>query len=87
MLVNFKAALAVRQIKQIDLALKLKIDPTFLSQVINQRRGADPSLRARLATALQADEAWLFKTVSNIPRRTTCLEPAPVGMSRAARRG
>ena len=68
MLVNFKAALAARLVKQIDLALQLKIDPTFLSRIINRRSEADESLRARLAAALQVDEGWLFSTVTRIPR-------------------
>ena len=68
MLVNFKAALAARRVKQIDLALQLKIDPSFLSRIINQRCEADASLRARLAAALEVEEAWLFQTVACIPR-------------------
>ena len=71
MLVNFKAALAARRMKQVDLALDLRIDPTFLSRVINRRCEADASLRARLAAALEVEEAWLFQTVARIPR------PAP----------
>ena len=68
MLVNFKAALAARRVKQIDLALQLKLDPTFLSRIINRRCEADASLRARLAAALEVEEAWLFQTVARIPK-------------------
>ena len=85
MLVNFKAALAARRVKQIDLALQLKIDPTLLSRIINRRCEADESLRAKLAAALQVDEGWLFQTIPNIPRGTSRLESAPTGMSCAAR--
>jgi len=67
MLVNFKAALAARKMKQVDLALGLKMDPTLLSRVINQRCEADKSLRTQLAAALQVDEGWLFSTSFRVP--------------------
>ena len=68
MLVNFKAALAARRVKQIDLTLQLKIDPTLLSRIINCRCEADPSLRAKLAAALEVEEGWLFQMVASIPK-------------------
>ena len=69
MLANFKTALAARGMRQIELALELKISPTALSEIVNGRRTASPSLRARLAELLQADEAWLFSSVTRIPNR------------------
>ncbi len=81
MLANFKAALAARRVKQIDLALQLKIDPTFLSRVINRRCEADPALRARIATALEVEETWLFQTATRIPRTARSV---PVGDSSLA---
>ena len=68
MLVNIKTALAARGMRQIGLALSEKIPPTVLSEVINGRREASPEMRARIARALQADEGWLFSTVTRIPR-------------------
>lgn len=70
MLANLKTAIAARRMKQVDLALRLKIAPTVLSEIIHCRREADDSLRARIAEALHADEAWLFSTVSRIPQPT-----------------
>jgi len=67
MLTNLKAALAVRHLRQVDLALSLKIPPSTLSEIICGRRSADPSLRARIAETLCADEAWLFSTLARIP--------------------
>jgi hypothetical protein len=68
-LVNFKTALAARGMRQIELALDLKVSPTVLSEIVNGRRSANPSLRARLAEVLQADEAWLFSSFTRIPKR------------------
>lgn len=69
MLVNFKTALAAKRIRQVDLATSLKITPPALSEIINGRRQADASLRARIALALEVDEAWLFATFTKIPGR------------------
>ena len=69
MLANFKTALAARGMRQIELALELKVSPTVLSEIVNGRRTASPSLRARLAELLQADEACLFSSVTRIPNR------------------
>jgi transcriptional regulator with XRE-family HTH domain len=75
-LANLKTAIAARRTTQVDLALDLKIAPTVLSEIIHGRRQADPSLRARIAEALEADESWLFSTVTRIPRPA---EASPVG--------
>lgn len=76
MLANFKATLAARKIHQVDLALQLRIDPTLLSQIVNERKQADASLRARIAGALAVDEHWLFSTFTSIPvPRTVLTEP------------
>ena len=64
---NIKTALAARRMRQVDLALDLKISPSVLSEIIYGRRQADPSLRARIAEALRADESWLFSPVMRIP--------------------
>ena len=67
MLANLKTAIAQRGLKQVDLAQSLKIPPTVLSEIIHGRRRADASLRSRIATALRADEVWLFDTFVRIP--------------------
>jgi len=71
MLTNLKTALAVRRIRQVELALSLGIPPSTLSEIICGRRQADPSLRVRIAEALRADEAWLFSAVTRIPAPQT----------------
>ena len=77
MLANFKTAVAARGMRQVDLALELKIAPSVLSEIINGRRSASPSLRARLAELLQADEAWLFSSFTRIPNRAdSATEPS-----------
>jgi transcriptional regulator with XRE-family HTH domain len=75
MLVNFKTALAARKIHQADLARSLQIAPTVLSEIIHERRHADASLRARIATALRANETWLFSTAARIPGPTSFGNP------------
>lgn len=66
MLMNIKTALAARRLRQVDLALSLKIPPSTLSEIICGRRQADPLQRARIAEALRADEAWLFSPLTRI---------------------
>ena len=51
-LLNLKSAIAARQTRQVDLAISLKIAPSLLSEIVNGRRQADASLRARIAQAL-----------------------------------
>lgn len=67
MLVNLKTALAARHMKQVDLALVLKVPPSTLSEIICGRRQPDPSLLARIADALHVDETWLSSSVAHIP--------------------
>ena len=74
MLANLKTAIAMRRLKQADLAQSLKIPPTVLSEIIHGRRRADASLRARISAALCADEGWLFSTIARIPAPPLRLE-------------
>jgi transcriptional regulator with XRE-family HTH domain len=67
MLANIKTALAVRGIRQTDLAVRLRISTSLLSEVVCGRRQADASLRARIASELSADESWLFSEHVRIP--------------------
>jgi transcriptional regulator with XRE-family HTH domain len=59
-LVNFKIALAIRKLRQVDFALRCRIDPTLLSLIINERRAANTRHRAKLSKALGVSESWLF---------------------------
>ena len=68
MLLNLKTTIAARRLTQADLAPRLRISPTALSEIIHGRRQADPSLRTRIAEALRADEAWLFSSFTRIPK-------------------
>ncbi len=67
MLANLKAALATRKIHQVDLEISLKISPSILSEVINERREADRDLRRQISETLNTDDAWLFTSV--VPKR------------------
>lgn len=79
MLANLKAAIAVRRMHQVDLALSLGIAPSLLSEVVTGRRAAEPSLRSRIAAALRADENWLFASVVEIPAPGSRVEVVPTG--------
>jgi len=57
MLVNLKAALAMRRATQAELAAELKISTGLLSEVIHGRKQLAPYLRTRTAEFLAADEA------------------------------
>jgi transcriptional regulator with XRE-family HTH domain len=78
MLSNLKTALAARRLHQVDVAIELKISPSVLSEIVNGRRSAEASLRARLAEILQADEEWLFSSAIRIPARAATATPASV---------
>ena len=85
MLVNLKTTIAARRLTQVDLALRLKIPPTVLSEIIHGRRQADASLRGRIAEALRADETWLFSTAVRIPAPTVSEDSAPAAVVAAPR--
>jgi transcriptional regulator with XRE-family HTH domain len=86
MLTNLKAARASRGMKQVDLALALKISPSTLREIVCGRRQADTLLRTRIAEALRADEAWLFSTLARIPPLASGLEPSMPQAVRCARK-
>jgi transcriptional regulator with XRE-family HTH domain len=69
MLSNFKTALAVRGVKQVDLAYELRIPASTLSEIVHGRRRPDASTRKRIAARLDVDEKWLFSRVVEIPKR------------------
>lgn len=81
MLVNLKSALSVRGYTQWRFSLLLEIPPSVLSEIVHERRRPDPSLRARIASILQADAGWLFSSVTHIPEPGPREESAPVPMS------
>jgi hypothetical protein len=80
MLANLKAALAARRMRQIDLALLLRVPPSVLSEVVNERRKAGSQLREAIAGILQADSAWLFAPVTHIPAPSQPLAGDPVNV-------
>lgn len=67
MLINLKSAIAARGWTQVDFALDQRITPSVLSEIIHERRQPSAHLRARLATALNVDEDWIFSTFTKIP--------------------
>ena len=70
MLLNLKAAIAVRGLTPAEFALGvLKI--ARLSEIIHERKRADASLRARIAEKLESSEAWLF--ISEAAGPGTCV--------------
>jgi transcriptional regulator with XRE-family HTH domain len=71
MLPNLKAALAVRGMKQVDLAYELRIPASTLSEIVHERRRPDASIRWRIAKKLDVDEKWLFSTLVKMPRPTS----------------
>jgi transcriptional regulator with XRE-family HTH domain len=76
-LANFKTALAVRQTKQADLAARLKITQSVLSEIIHGRRRPTADLRTRIAAELGVDESWLFATQTKIPGAHPITTTAP----------
>jgi transcriptional regulator with XRE-family HTH domain len=67
MLANLKAALAARRVRQVDLAIELKVAPSLISEVVHGRRKLEPHQIARVAELLRADAVWLFQEVRFIP--------------------
>ncbi len=67
MLVNIKAAIVARGIRQADLAIQIKRSAGYLSEVIAGRVKLEPHLRTRIAEILNADETWLFSTSFRVP--------------------
>jgi transcriptional regulator with XRE-family HTH domain len=68
MLANFKAALAARRIKQVDLAYDVRMSSSRLSEIVNERRQANALTRKRIAHVLGVDEAWLFSASVKLPK-------------------
>lgn len=85
MLANLKTALAARGVKQADVALRLKIAPSVLSEIIHERRIASESVRTQLASELGVDGSWLFERHVALPgpRNFDC-QPVPT-IARAGR--
>jgi len=67
MLSNLRTALAARRMRQAELAQRVGISASTLSEFINGRAELSPQLRARIVEALQAEPGWLFSRVTHIP--------------------
>ena len=61
---NLKLQLWRTGIRQNRLAKMLGMDEALLSRIVNGFRQPSASVRERIATLLQRDEAWLFETAS-----------------------
>ncbi len=57
---KLKTTLWKRNIKQIDLALNLKIDPSLISKIINGRAEPTPEIKREISKFLGMDERELF---------------------------
>jgi transcriptional regulator with XRE-family HTH domain len=77
MLSNLKVALAVRRMRQAELAAAIGISPSTLSEAIHGRVKLAPHQQQRIAEMLRADPAWLFQAVTHIPALKAETEPAP----------
>ena len=69
MLVNLKATIMARRVRQADLAIQIKRSAGYLSELIAGRVKPEPHIRTRIAEILNADEAWLFSTSFHVPQR------------------
>jgi transcriptional regulator with XRE-family HTH domain len=58
---NLKLQIWRSGIRQNHLARLLEVDESILSRMINGFRKPTPELKARIATVLHAEEAWLFE--------------------------
>ena len=67
MLANLKVALAARRLRQVDLAIELRVAPSLISDVVHGRCRLAPHQVARVAELLKADADWLFQEVHFIP--------------------
>jgi transcriptional regulator with XRE-family HTH domain len=77
MLSNLKVALAVRRMRQAEIAAAIGVSPSTLSEFIHGRAELAPHQRQRIAEMLHADPAWLFQAVTHIPVLKADAEPAP----------
>ena len=57
---KLKTELWRRGIKQIDLALSIRVDPSRLSKFVNGREEMPPEIRQSIAQWLGTDESHLF---------------------------
>jgi transcriptional regulator with XRE-family HTH domain len=69
MLPNLKTALAVRDVRQIELARELNISPDLLSRIVRGWTAPSAALRVSIADFLDTDEGWLFEQDVQIPVR------------------
>jgi transcriptional regulator with XRE-family HTH domain len=63
MYLNLKLQVLKTGTRQNRLAQCLDIDETVLSKIINGFREPSPEILARIATALESNEEWLFEPV------------------------
>ena len=67
MLANVVVAMRLRGLWQWQLASHCDLPPWQLKALIAERRPLDPWQRERLSEILNADPAWLFESVQEIP--------------------
>ncbi len=71
MYLNLKLQLFKTGMRQNRLAKQLGVDESILSKIINGFREPSEEMRARIATALQSDQEWLFERAdpSGVPSK------------------
>lgn len=81
MRLNLKMAIAARFKTQLAFAREVGLHSIALSKIVNGWREPTPVERRRIAEALDADEGWLFSSVSRIPSPAT--DPAERSAAKA----
>jgi len=78
MLAHLKAAIAIRRVRQSEVAAAVKMSTAVFSFVVHGEKKLAPHERRRVAEFLQADEDWLFQDIRVIPKLKPVSEPDPV---------
>ena len=78
MLAHLKAAMAIRRIRQSEVAAVAKMSTATFSFVVHGVQELAPHLRRRVTEFLQADEDWLFVDIRVIPKLKPVPEPTSV---------
>jgi transcriptional regulator with XRE-family HTH domain len=75
MFTNLKSALTLRKLHGYQLAGKVGIAPSMLTEVIAGRRPAGPRLRKKIARVLRAPEDWIFQKTTIPAKEANNVDP------------
>jgi transcriptional regulator with XRE-family HTH domain len=68
---NLKLQMWRTGMRQNRLAKMLEMDETILSKIVNGFREPNEQIRAKIASALQSDEKWLFESAGRLAETET----------------